>query len=275
MSMKVFDRIVAEYASVGGGPISLTPMVGEIFLDKLLPEQRLLRSTPEIRTIQQPPMRRWRALHELLFVASCGSLGRILVSVYGLDRDEYRACARWPTSDGRATGPDRRARDAWDGQRRPAPAENRANEEVAAWASDVARRARGGGRVAMCTTEHPNPSTGTISTFRSRCRMTQNGRRRTGIRNSAWRRSSPSRLWSTAPSHSAIAPTTKVIPVSCLGTSMTRRSCLLSSDRIKKLSALGPAWRPRSVPGLQLPPPVKSARKIKWLLDDPNRYLGA
>ena len=52
MSMKVFHRIVDEYASVGGGPISLTPMVGEIFLDKFLPERlRLLRSTPAIKTI--------------------------------------------------------------------------------------------------------------------------------------------------------------------------------------------------------------------------------
>ena len=52
MTMAIFRRLVDEYVSIGGGPISLTPMMGEVFLDKLLPQRLLLlRARPEITTI--------------------------------------------------------------------------------------------------------------------------------------------------------------------------------------------------------------------------------
>ena len=50
---------------------------------------------------------------------------------------------------------------------------------------------------------------------------------------------------------------------------------MLSSDRVKKLWR----WDRHGIPELcqscNFHRPVESARKIKWLLDDPNRYLGA
>ena len=50
---------------------------------------------------------------------------------------------------------------------------------------------------------------------------------------------------------------------------------MLSSDRVRRLWR----WDRHGVPELcktcNFHRPVESARKIKWLLDDPNRYLGA
>jgi hypothetical protein len=44
MSEELFDRILAEYLAMGGGAISLTPMVGDLLLDRKLPSRmRALR----------------------------------------------------------------------------------------------------------------------------------------------------------------------------------------------------------------------------------------
>ena len=44
MPMEVFEKVVADYGAIGGGQVTLTPMVGEVFLDKRLAERlRILR----------------------------------------------------------------------------------------------------------------------------------------------------------------------------------------------------------------------------------------
>lgn len=49
MSMPLFERIVQEYAAMGGGPVSLTPVVGDALLDPhLLKRLRILEACPEI-----------------------------------------------------------------------------------------------------------------------------------------------------------------------------------------------------------------------------------
>ena len=96
MSMAIFQKIVNEYISIGGGPLSLTPMMGEVFLDKLLPKRLLLlRASPEITTISattNATMARRYSDTKLTEVLS--AFDRILVSVYGLDRNEFNAMAR-------------------------------------------------------------------------------------------------------------------------------------------------------------------------------------
>ena len=52
MSMPLFERIVQEYAAMGGGPVSLTPVVGDALLDPhLLKRLRILEACPEFRQV--------------------------------------------------------------------------------------------------------------------------------------------------------------------------------------------------------------------------------
>jgi MoaA/NifB/PqqE/SkfB family radical SAM enzyme len=52
MSVSLFEKIVKEYAEMGGGPVSLTPVVGDALLDPHLMERlRILDSHPEINQI--------------------------------------------------------------------------------------------------------------------------------------------------------------------------------------------------------------------------------
>jgi radical SAM protein with 4Fe4S-binding SPASM domain len=96
MTMELFQKIVGDYTEIGGGPISLTPVVGEVFLDKLLVERLLLLEearaiTSVSATTNGIMVRRFDddRLRELL-----GHFDRLKVSVYGLDREEYLAMTR-------------------------------------------------------------------------------------------------------------------------------------------------------------------------------------
>jgi len=52
MDMELFNKIAAEYAAMGGGPVSLTPIMGDALLDPhLLDRLRVLQSYPEINQI--------------------------------------------------------------------------------------------------------------------------------------------------------------------------------------------------------------------------------
>lgn len=96
MPQQLFEKLIANYADIGGGPVSLTPLVGEVFLDKLLP-QRLatLRETSAITklsaTTNATMARRYDdgRLAEIL-----SAFDRIKVSVYGLDAEEFRLMTR-------------------------------------------------------------------------------------------------------------------------------------------------------------------------------------
>lgn len=91
MSMSLFERIISEYVSVGGGPVSLTPMVGEVFVDKLLPARlEFLESVAAISgvsaTTNATMAYRYddNTLKEIV-----RHFKRVHISIYGLDSEEF------------------------------------------------------------------------------------------------------------------------------------------------------------------------------------------
>ncbi|MCB1465837.1 MAG: radical SAM protein [Rhizobiaceae bacterium] len=96
MPMSLFEKIVSDYEAVGGGPITLTPMVGEVFLDKLLPERlKRLKNSPTISrvsTITNATMVSRYTDEELADIVSY--FDRLTVSIYGLDAEEFRIMTR-------------------------------------------------------------------------------------------------------------------------------------------------------------------------------------
>lgn len=96
MDMAVFAKVVADYAALGGGPVTLTPMVGEVLLDKQLLERlRLLRATPavtRVSAITNATMAYLYSDDELAELAD--QFDRITVSVYGLDAEEFALMTR-------------------------------------------------------------------------------------------------------------------------------------------------------------------------------------
>jgi Domain of unknown function (DUF4214)/Radical SAM superfamily/Iron-sulfur cluster-binding domain len=96
MPQPLFEKLIADYAAIGGGPVSLTPLVGEVFLDKLLPERlATLRGTAAVTklsaTTNATMARRYKdeRLTEIL-----SAFERVKVSVYGLDAEEFRLMTR-------------------------------------------------------------------------------------------------------------------------------------------------------------------------------------
>src|SRR6476620_1626427 len=52
MSLGLFAKVVRDYATIGGGNIGLTPMTGEVFLDKFLRQRLdLIKSEPSINSV--------------------------------------------------------------------------------------------------------------------------------------------------------------------------------------------------------------------------------
>lgn len=96
MDMAVFAKVVADYAALGGGPVTLTPMVGEVLLDKQLLERlKLLRATPAISRVSAITNATMAYLYtdeELAELA--GYFDRVTVSVYGLDAEEFQLMTR-------------------------------------------------------------------------------------------------------------------------------------------------------------------------------------
>lgn len=92
MGMALFEQIVSEYAALGGGPLTLTPVVGEVLLDPhLLERLRLLKSCRRINQLSMTTngiaLERYTdaEVEELLASFAC-----IQVSIGGLDEDTYR-----------------------------------------------------------------------------------------------------------------------------------------------------------------------------------------
>lgn len=146
MDMAVFAKVVADYAAIGGGQVTLTPMVGEVFLDKRL-EERLqrLRANPAITRVSAITNATMAYLYSDDELARLGGyLDRLTVSVYGLDAQEFAAMTRkddYPKFMEslvrliRLLGPDKVALGARHlRQRTPA--------EIDAWLADLAERAQ-------------------------------------------------------------------------------------------------------------------------------------
>jgi len=93
MSLPMFEQIVNEYASMGGGPVSLTPLVGDALLDPhLLERLKILDACPQVRQVTMTTnaiaFERFSddEICQILKVMDC-----IQVSVGGLDPETYKS----------------------------------------------------------------------------------------------------------------------------------------------------------------------------------------
>jgi radical SAM protein with 4Fe4S-binding SPASM domain len=96
MGLEVFAKVLRDYSDIGGGYISLTPMVGELFLDRHLMERlRLVSEFPKIQGLivaSNVAMAHRFDDAELQFII--GSFKKFHISVYGLDEEEHFALTR-------------------------------------------------------------------------------------------------------------------------------------------------------------------------------------
>jgi len=93
MSMPMFEQIVNEYAAMGGGPVSLTPLGGDALLDPhLLERLRNLSESPQISQISLTTnaiaLKKYSDEEVLELLRR---LDGIQVSVGGLDAETYRS----------------------------------------------------------------------------------------------------------------------------------------------------------------------------------------
>lgn len=99
MPMDLFSKILIDYNNIGGGPISLTPSPGEIFLDPLLQERlQLLEKFPKISflSITTNGIGSEKITDDNL-CDILKKIPRIYISIYGLDSDEYFQITRSDT----------------------------------------------------------------------------------------------------------------------------------------------------------------------------------
>ncbi|HEY8162314.1 MAG TPA: radical SAM protein [Methylocystis sp.] len=96
MPLALFEKVVSDYADIGGGHISLTPLVGEAFLDKhLLERLRMLSKQKLISSVSvstNATMAKRYDDDELSEILS--RLNRVVVSVYGINREEFMVLTR-------------------------------------------------------------------------------------------------------------------------------------------------------------------------------------
>ncbi|OPY27210.1 MAG: molybdenum cofactor biosynthesis protein A [Methanocella sp. PtaU1.Bin125] len=96
MPMAIFEKVLRDYSDMGGGYLSLTPKMGDIFCDTLLPRRlEAAKRYPAIRSLSVTTNAiladRYDddALRQIL-----AGFRRIQVSVYGLGAEEYRLITR-------------------------------------------------------------------------------------------------------------------------------------------------------------------------------------
>ena len=96
MSLELFKKVLNDYSAIGGGALSLTPVVGDVFLDKYLVDRiKLLKNYENINDISFTT----NAIasdkltdKELSFILT--NLKRIYISIYGIDAEESLAITR-------------------------------------------------------------------------------------------------------------------------------------------------------------------------------------
>lgn len=91
MSLDLFRKIIQDYSDMGGGPLSLTPVVGDAFLDKHLARRiEIVREFPNISSISivtNAVMTNLREERDLPYILA--NLNQIYISIYGADEEEY------------------------------------------------------------------------------------------------------------------------------------------------------------------------------------------
>lgn len=91
MPMDIFEKVLSDYSAMGGGYMSMTPVTGDILLDKhLLERLDLVKKYPAIReigvTTNAAMLDRFSdcEVHKIV-----DSFGKIQISIYGIDEEEY------------------------------------------------------------------------------------------------------------------------------------------------------------------------------------------
>lgn len=96
MSLDLFKKVVSDYEEIGGGVFAIAELVGDILLDKYLPERieivkgnkaisKLITTTNGVSTAQYDN-------DTLQFIVQ--SFDRFRISIYGLDAEEHKAITR-------------------------------------------------------------------------------------------------------------------------------------------------------------------------------------
>jgi sulfatase maturation enzyme AslB (radical SAM superfamily) len=96
MPLDLFEKLLSDYEELGGGPLSFTPLVGDIFVDKHL--MRRVEMVKARRYIRGFSVTTNGVLSSRLDDAELdylvASADRIKISIYGLDAEEYHAMTR-------------------------------------------------------------------------------------------------------------------------------------------------------------------------------------
>ena len=99
MSWELFRKVLADYKEMGGGYVSLTPLVGDVFMDPELQERLAYMRECEFVTgigFTTNAVMSNRLSDEKLR-AIIGSLKHLSISIYGIDAEEYEAMTRKKT----------------------------------------------------------------------------------------------------------------------------------------------------------------------------------
>jgi radical SAM protein with 4Fe4S-binding SPASM domain len=96
MPLALFEKVLADYSEMGGGALSLTPMVGDVFLDKLLPQRiQLIQKHERITRVSITTNATFADRYSDEDLARIvGALDKIHISIYGITPEEHALSAR-------------------------------------------------------------------------------------------------------------------------------------------------------------------------------------
>ncbi|MGO9952255.1 MAG: radical SAM protein [Dissulfurispiraceae bacterium] len=98
MPVSLFRRVLDSYVDMGGGYLSLTPVVGDIFMDPYLRERIAIleeyreRGINSLSVTTNAVLARKYARHDLKNIVD--AFDKILISVYGRNAEEYKTMTR-------------------------------------------------------------------------------------------------------------------------------------------------------------------------------------
>lgn len=96
MGMGVFEKTIKDYSEMGGGTISFTPVVGEVFLDKsLIKRLQVLENYPNITSagfFTNASIVYKYSDEDLSYILS--RIKTLAISIYGIDAEEYETLTR-------------------------------------------------------------------------------------------------------------------------------------------------------------------------------------
>lgn len=96
MSLQLFEKVLKDYSELGGGTLSLTPLVGDVFTDELLFERmKLLKNYSKITEVSFTTNATLSdRLNDNNLEYILDGISRVNLSVYGLEPEEHRGMTR-------------------------------------------------------------------------------------------------------------------------------------------------------------------------------------